>query len=182
MTPKHPWLGLVVFLVRSRDRRGGHDAEDCHLVCDPHETKLESTKLDFRPGLVIPLFLHGGRCVAGLAARRFHGCKVSAGPVRRSTRPERALVLHLLRPWEPRPRVRGSASALDGNRGDDGNVLADFDAGRNSVRALLGLGQLCQRFELHDLATQRLVQKSTAFLAAHGIFCRGPGRRGFGVP
>jgi hypothetical protein len=48
---KHPFLCLIVFpamLCRSRNRRGGHDAEDRHLVRDPGETQLEPTELDFR--------------------------------------------------------------------------------------------------------------------------------------
>ena len=46
-------------LCRSRDRRGGHDAEDRHLVRDPGEAKLESAQLDLRPGLVGVVLLHG---------------------------------------------------------------------------------------------------------------------------
>src|SRR5271157_3384130 len=52
--------------------RCGHDTEDRHLVCGPHQTKLESAQLDFWPGLVSTLFFYGDCCLVGLAARRFH--------------------------------------------------------------------------------------------------------------
>ncbi len=41
-----------------------------------------------------------------------------------------------------------------GNCGDDGDVLAEVFGSRNSVRALLGLGQFCQFLEFHDLAAE----------------------------
>ena len=55
---------------RSRNRRGGDDAEDRRLVCDPGQADLEPSQLDFRPGLVNALFLHGCCSLACLAARR----------------------------------------------------------------------------------------------------------------
>src|SRR5208283_1108592 len=73
---------------------------------------------------------------------------------RRSTNPERSVVLHILRPGKARPCLRGSASALDGHCGNDGRLLAEVDDRRTSVRAVLGLGQFCQRVEFYDLAAE----------------------------
>jgi len=50
--------------------------------------------------------------------------------------------------------VRGSAFALLGNRSDDADVLAAGENRGHPLRALLGLGQLRQRTELHDLETE----------------------------
>lgn len=85
MTSKHPWIGLVLFMVVCFAAAGiggaVTDAEDRYLVCDPDETELESAQLGFRPGLVVLEFLYGRGSLAGLAgliARSFVAIRVMA--------------------------------------------------------------------------------------------------------
>ena len=157
MTAKHPWLGLVVFLIVCFTAAGIGAAVTTPKIPTWYATLA---KPSWNPPNWIfgPVWsaLYFCMAVAGWLVWRQEGFHRpdALDTVRRPTGPQRPVVLHLLRPRKARHCLRGSPRALGSHRGDDGDVLVPIHGGRNSLRALLGLGRFRQRLELRDLAAE----------------------------
>ncbi len=146
---------------RRRSRSHRHHAGDRRLVQDDRETILESARLRLWPRLDHSLRDDGSRSLVGVETGRVQGRSSAAVAVRCTTRLERRLVVHLLRPAPARLGVRGDRDPVAGDRGDDGRVLSLLKGRRLADDAVPGLGQLRQRAELRDLEVERSLTAST---------------------
>lgn len=122
---------------------------------------MESARLRLWPRLDHALCDDGSRSLARLETGRVQGRSSAAVVVRCTTRLERRLVVHLLRPAPARLGVRGDRDPVAGDLGDGGRVLSLLKGRRLADDAVPGLGQLRQRAELCDLAVERSLTAPT---------------------
>ena len=87
-------------------------------------------------------------------AEWIQGRSHTADAVRDSARLEHRLVVDLFRRAPARLGVRRDRGSVGSDRGDNGGFLRQIEGRRLADGAVFGLGQLCQRVELHDLANQ----------------------------
>lgn len=103
---------------------------------------------------------------------RLETCRLPSGgvtidAVRRTTRSQCRLVLDFLCNASAWLGLRGNRDSVAGDCGNDSGVLQVLENRRLVDGAVFGMGQLCQRIELHDLAIECRLKH--LFVAVHEI-------------
>ena len=120
------------------------------------EAVVESTRLDFRPGVDGSLHHDGGGRVAGVASRRLRSATPASGVVPRATGAQRTLNAAVLWLAPARSGVCRDRAAVVGHCHDADGLSPREPRRCLAACAIPGVGEFCRGVELHFMAAESL--------------------------